>query len=271
MVLTLSDQHGIDLLHNHRQSLNLKLKRMETEKREYRLKPGFGNSFGTGWEVMMNNFLRLFLLVIILGIVAAPLKTMNFKFHPSDFNFGHWDMEDFFRMGTFGVLAGFYALIGLLYAFLVAPVFRYGGKLMFVQSVRQEKLDYETLIKGFRENYLSIVLANLLVIALVALGIFALIIPGIIIGCRLAFTAYLVMDKKLDPIEAVETSWRMTRGHGWTIFFMGFSSFFIYIFGLIMLLVGIFPAMIWVSSSFATLYQSVLNEKEKLVEVPVEA
>jgi uncharacterized membrane protein len=244
---------------------------METEKRQYRLIPGFGSSFGTGWDVMMNNFLRLFLLVIILGIVAAPLKSLDFKFDLHDLNLNHWDMEDMFRMGTFGLLAGFYALIALLYAFLVAPVFRYGGKLMFVQSVRQEVPDFETLIKGFRENYLSIVLANLLVTALVALGIFALIIPGIVIGCRLAFTAYLVMDKKLDPIEAVETSWRMTRGHGWTIFFMGFSSFFIYIFGLILLLVGIFPAMIWVSSSFATLYQSVLLEKEKPVEVTAEA
>lgn len=269
MVLTLSVKHGIILLHEHQPIINLILKRMETEKRDYRLKPGFGNSFGTGWDVMMNNFLRLFLLVVILGIIAAPLKTMNFKFHPSDFNFDHWDMEDFFRMSTFGVLAGMYALIALLYAFLVAPVFRYGGKLMFVQSVREEKLDFETLIKGFRENYLSIILANLLVTALVILGMFALIIPGIIIGCRLAFTAYLVMDKKLDPIEAVETSWRMTRGHGWTIFLMGFSAFFIYIFGLIMLFVGIFPAIIWVSSSFATLYQSVLNEKEKPAEAVV--
>jgi hypothetical protein len=244
---------------------------METEKRQYRLVPGFGSSFGTGWDVMMNNFLRLFLLVVILAIITAPLKTLNFKFNIHDLNFSRWGAEDFFRMGTIGVLAGIYAFIGLLYAFLVAPVFRFGGKLMFVQSVRQEKPDYETLIKGFSENYLSIVLANLLVTALVALGLFALIIPGIIIGCRLAFTAFLVMDKKLDPIEAVETSWRMTRGHGWTIFFMGFSSFFIYIFGLILLLVGIFPAAIWVSSSFATLYQSVLNEKEKPVEATTEA
>jgi hypothetical protein len=75
------------------------------------------------------------------------------------------------------------------------------------------------------------------------------------------------MDKKLDPIEAVETSWRMTRGHGWTIFFMGFSAFFIYLFGLILVFVGIFPAAIWVSSSFATLYQSVLLEKEKPADV----
>lgn len=244
---------------------------METEKRDYRLKPGFGNSFGTGWEVMMNNFLRLFLLVVILGIIAAPLKTLDFKFHPGDFNFTHWDVEDFFRIGTFGLLAGMYALIALLYAFLVAPVFRYGGKLMFVQSVRQEKPDFETLIAGFRENYLSIILANLLVTALVVLGFFALIIPGIIISCRLAFTGYIVMDKKLDPIEAVETSWRMTRGHGWTIFLMGFSAFFIYLFGLILVFVGIFPAAIWVSSSFATLYQSVLLEKEKPAEESVAA
>ena len=82
------------------------------------------------------------------------------------------------------------------------------------------------------ENYLHIVLANLLVFALVILGMFALIVPGIIIACRLAFVSYIVMDKKLDPIEAVELSWKLTRGHGWQIFFMGFVSIFIVIFGL---------------------------------------
>jgi hypothetical protein len=239
---------------------------METVKRQYRLFPNFGDSFGTGWDVMMDSFLRLFLLVIILGIIAAPMQATNFRFNPSDFHFRHWDMGDVFRFGSFGILAAFYGLLGLLYGFLVAPVFRYGGKLMFVQSVRQEKADFECLIKGFRENYLSVILANLLVTALIVLGFFALIIPGIIISCRLAFVAYLVMDKKLDPIEAVETSWRMTRGHGWTIFFMGFTSFFIFIFGMLMLLIGVFPAAIWIGSSFASLYESVLRENEKPAE-----
>jgi uncharacterized membrane protein len=77
------------------------------------------------------------------------------------------------------------------------------------------------------------------------------------------------MDKKLDPIEAVELSWKMTKGHGWKIFFMGFVSIFIIIFGLCMLIVGIFPAIIWVSSSFAALYESVLKEREAPVEVTV--
>lgn len=239
---------------------------METEKKQYRLFPNFGDSFGTGWDVMFDSFLRLFLLVIILGIIAAPMHAIQFRFEPAHFHWRHWDASDIFRFGTFGILAAFYGLLGLLYAFLVAPVFRYGGKLMFVQAVRQEKPDFDYLFKGFRENYLSIILANLLVFALVALGFFALIIPGIIIACRLTFVSYLVMDKKLDPIEAVETSWRMTRGHGWTIFFMGFVSFFICLSGLLLLFVGIIPAAIWIGSSFASLYESVVREREKPAE-----
>lgn len=247
--------------------------RMETNN-DYRLVPGFGNSFATGWQVMMDNFLRLFLLVIVLGILTAPLKFMNFNFDLSDLHklpfdlgrdFGH-DVKSMLTLGSLGIFAAFFVLLAMLYAFLVAPVFEFGGDMIFVQAVRKIKPDFEYLVKGFMENYLSIVLANLLVFALVVLGFFALIIPGIIVGCRLVFVSYIIMDKKVDAIEAVEMSWRLTRGHGWQIFFMGFVSIFIFIFGLLMLIVGMFPAIIWICSSFAALYESVLREKEKKME-----
>ncbi len=243
---------------------------METNK-EYKLVPGFANSFGTGWRVMMDNFLRLFLVIIILAIVTAPFKIFNFNFDPSDLHKAPWNFggdfgHNIFRLGTLGIFAAFFGFIAMLYAFLVAPVFDYGGNMIFVQAARRIKPDFEYLVKGFMENYLHIILANLLVFALVVLGLFALLIPGIIIGCRLAFVSYIIMDKKLDPIEAVEMSWRLTKGHGWTIFFMGFVSIFIVILGIIMLFVGIFPALIWISSSFASLYESVLREKEKPAE-----
>jgi len=244
---------------------------------EYRLKPGVGNSFGTGWQVMSDNFLRLFLVIIVLAIITGPFQMMKFNFNSSDFNNLPHDlgfhmgksMRDILTIGSLGIFAAFFVLLGILYAFLVAPVFQFGGDMMFVQAVRKIKPDFELLVRGFMQNYLSIILANLMVFALVVLGFFALIIPGIIIACRLVFVSYIIMDKKLDPIEAVEMSWRLTRGHGWKIFFMGILSFFICIFGLIMLIVGIFPAIIWISSSFAVLYESVLREKEKPVEVAV--
>jgi hypothetical protein len=243
---------------------------METNN-EYKLVPGFGNSFGTGWRVMTDNFLRLFLVILILAIVSAPLKMFNFHFDLSDLHRGLWNWgndwgHDLFSLGTFGIFAAFFGLLAMLYSFLVKPVFEYGGNIIFVHAVMKIKPDFEYLVKGFMENYLHIILENLLVFALVVLGLFALIIPGIIIGCRLAFVSYIIMDKKLDPIEAVELSWKLTRGHGWQIFFMGFVSIFIVIFGLCLLLVGIFPALIWIESSFASLYESVLREKEKPAE-----
>jgi len=247
---------------------------METNK-EYKLIPTFGDSFGAGWRVMMDNFLRLFLVVFILAILTGPMKGLDFHFDGSDFhNFpwkweGNW--EQIFGLASIGVFAVFIGLIALLYVFLALPVVKFGGKMIFVQAVRKTKPDFELLIRGFWQNYLNIILANLLVIALVVLGLFALLVPGIIIACRLAFVPYIVMDKKLDPIESVELSWKYTRGHGWTIFLMGFVSFFIIIFGLILFIVGVFPALIWIKSSFASLYQAVLLEKEKPVEQAVAA
>jgi len=132
---------------------------------------------------------------------------------------------------------------------------------MFLQGVRRKEPDFDNLISGFRKNYLNIVLASLLTSALIIIGLICILIPGIIIACRLVFTPYLVMDRGLDPIKAVEESWRLTRGHGWTIFSMGFVSFFIIIAGFICLFFGAFISLMWIKSSFATLYHSVLIEK----------
>jgi hypothetical protein len=77
------------------------------------------------------------------------------------------------------------------------------------------------------------------------------------------------MDKKLDPIIAVEESWKMTRGHGWTIFGMAILSFFIFLAGLILLIVGTIPAVIWIRSSFASLYEAIRIERNGAVPVMV--
>ena len=247
---------------------------MEKSK-NYTLVPTFGNSFGTGFRVMSDNFLRLLLVTLVLVILTAPFSGSGFRFDPEDLPHGAFDwgklfgnnLQSLFAVGALGMLGIFVGLIALAYTFLAAPVISYGGDFIFVEAVRGKKPDFELLIKGFWTNYFYIILANLLVTALVVLGFFMLIVPGIIIACRLVFVSYIVMDKKLDPIEAVELSWKLTRGHGWRIFAMGITSFFIFIFGMLMLIVGILPAIMWISSSFATLYQSVLIQKEKPAEI----
>jgi uncharacterized membrane protein len=67
----------------------------------------------------------------------------------------------------------------------------------------------------------------------------------------LPFVPYVVKDKKLDPIESVELSWKLTEANGGQFSLWDFVAFFIYIFGFILFIVGIFPATMWVKSSFA--------------------
>jgi hypothetical protein len=239
----------------------LKINTMETQNQK-KILPTAGGSFSYGWEVMSKYFLILLLVVIVMGIIMFPAQFMRINLHSNDH--GWREFIDFVGWRGLAVLGAFAIILGIfafIYTLLIVPVFKYGSDLMFVHAARGIRPEFPTLVKGFTDNYLHIVLANLLTVALIMLGMILLIVPGIIIACRLVFVSYLVMDRKLDPIVAVEESWRLTRGHGWTVFGMAILSFLIFLAGLIMLFVGILPATIWVRSSFASLYESVRIEK----------
>ncbi|MDB4582541.1 DUF975 family protein [Draconibacterium sp.] len=226
-------------------------------KMYFNLVPSAGGSFSFGWRKMFEKaFLPLFVAVIIVGIINGPSVGANWK----------WD-GDSFQWPMLFILP--LALFGLAYSFLFVPVIKYGEKYLFLKAMRDEEADLRILFEGFKTKYLNIVLANLIVTALVIIGLVMLIVPGIIVACRLAFVSYLVMDKDLDPMKAVEKSWQMTRGHGWKIFGMAILSFFIIIAGLIVFFVGILFSLMWIHAAFATLYQSVLNEKDEENPIPI--
>lgn len=194
------------------------------------------------------NFLPLLLVVLVIAVVNIPLDSMRDTLK---------DNGEFLLQKDKVLLQ----VLVSAYWLLLLPAFEYSADLMFVQAIRNQKLDFKDLLAGFH-NYLNVVLAHLLVAALVGIALIALILPGIFVACRLAFVSYLVIDKGLEPIEAVETSWNMTRNHGWKIFGLAFMSLLIGLGGLLLLIVGLIPAMIWIKASFASLYEAILLENE---------
>jgi uncharacterized membrane protein len=153
-------------------------------------------------------------------------------------------------------------IFAFFYWLLLFPIFSYGADLIYLRAIRDEIIDLKEMFIGFK-NYVNIILAHLLATAIIGLGFIFLIIPGIIFACRLVFVPYIVMDRNLDAVKAVEKSWQMTAGYGWKIFGMGILSFFIILLGLILLIVGVIPAAMWVSSAFASLYHSI-DHREKM-------
>ncbi|MDO9478092.1 MAG: hypothetical protein Q7L07_15390 [Pseudohongiella sp.] len=201
--------------------------------------PGIGSALSCGWSSMRSNFLVLFLAVLVVTVFMTPLQ--------------------FDGPGPHGGSTALTEMLELAYALLLYPIVNYGADMIFVRGVRGDHVEVKSIFDGFK-NYINVVLASLLTIGLIGIGTIVFLIPGIYVACRLAFVSYLVMDEGLDPIAAVEASWRVTRGHAWKIFMLGFLSIFIFSFGLVLLIVGVFPAIMWIKASFAALYLSITSQ-----------
>jgi uncharacterized membrane protein len=207
------------------------------------LTPAPRSVYSYSWSRMKRHFLDLFLITIIVAAVLIPvgmIQSLDGHETPGGvllriFSFGYW--------------------------FLLFSPIDFGAAWVFLKAMRNGELDVKDTFSTF-DNYLNVVLANLLVSAIIGIGLGLLVVPGVILACRLAFVRYLVMDKKMEPVEAVQESWRMTRGHSNSIFFSGLLALAILIAGLLCFGVGVIPAYMWVRSAFASMYFAV-SELEK--------
>lgn len=207
---------------------------------QYDFSPDAGSSYRVGWKVMGAYFVELLVVTIIYGIIAGPVSIFQWK----------TDRFEWFLVPLI--------LFALLYGIFVAGPIGYSVKWVFLKAVRGEHIEIRDMFAAFQRNYWNVVIANIVVDIIIGLGVVMLIVPGIIFACRLAFVPYLVMDREMDVMDALRTSWDMTRGYGWQIFFMGFLAIFIVIGGLILLFVGVIISSMWISAAFASIYYSVV-------------
>jgi uncharacterized membrane protein len=217
--------------------------------------------YGYAWTRVWKYFLELLLVSIVSFILLLPtLGLDNENTHMFGDNF---ITVDLFIVSFEGF--GAYLLLAISYMLLFQWPLEYGISYVHLRAARNEKIKVQNMFEAFN-NYWNAVFANLLVAAIIGFGIMLLVIPGIIFACKLAFVPYLIVDKKMEAVEAVKESWRMTRGHSFTIFAMGIMAFFLVIFGLIAFIVGIVIALIWIRIAFAAIYYNASRELQPSVQ-----
>lgn len=200
--------------------------------------PRVGSSYSNGWQQLKKYFLELLLITVIGIVIAAP------------FGIFRDDVE------VVGAGAAVLGIFGFAYSLLIAQPVDYGISFASLRAARRDKLEIKDMFAAFK-NYVNVVLANLLTGAIIIIGLVLLIVPGIIFACKLAFVPYLVIDRKMEAIEAVKESWRMTGGYAWKVFLIGLLAIPISIAGLICFGVGIIFALMWIRLAFASLYHAV--------------
>lgn len=189
--------------------------------------PSASEAYAQAWDVLKRCFLELLLLAVVWALLSAP---------------SGWFRE---------------SLVGTAYHVLVLGPVGFGGMYAFLRAVRGGTPEINDLFVAFRGDYVQVVLASLLMGVLISIGFVLLVIPGFIAIVRLAWVPYLVTDEHLDAVGAVRESWERTRGHGWAIFGVFVLAIPIVLIGLVLLVVGVIPALMWVQLASAALYADV--------------
>ncbi len=205
--------------------------------------PTVWDCYSNGWKQMTGHFLELLLITVIMFAVSAPIWWA-----------GVLDELEYPGAVLFNLFAmGYYILI-------IGPV-GYGSFYAFLRAARGDGPQVKDMFH-FTENYLNVVLARLLSAFIICVGMMLFIIPGIIFACKLAFVSFLVVEEKMDAVEAVKESWRMTNGHAMTIFLFGICTIPIALAGLICMGVGIVVSVMWIKATLASIYHSVKITQE---------
>jgi hypothetical protein len=119
------------------------------------------------------------------------------------------------------------ALIGVAVASgLVQLFFQVGMVRIYTRLARGLPADVSMLFGEVR-NYVPALLASVLTGLAVVCGLMVLIIPGIILSLGLQFYLYALIDQELDPIAAMQESWRLTDGYKSTVFGINLVIFLI--------------------------------------------
>jgi len=139
---------------------------------------------------------------------------------------------------TAGVSNGIITLLSWIVQILVG----FAMLCFFIRA--HDDIEHVTLHDLWRPNLVwKYAIAGFLQFLALIGGLILLIVPGIIFGIMFGFATYLAIDQALRPMEAMRESRRITDGHKWELFLLGFLSLLIGILGFICLLVGLLAAI----------------------------
>ncbi len=145
-----------------------------------------------------------------------------------------------------------------LVSWVVTSIISMGFVNIILKFVDRKKPEYKDLY--YITKLFNFMLASLIRGLIIAVGFILLIIPGIIFSIKLQFTEYLIVDKKMDAVDAIKASWEMTKGVKWNLFLLGLLLGLINILGFLCLLIGLIITVPLAMVAEAYVYRKLLSQ-----------
>lgn len=193
-----------------------------------------------GWEKMKKHFwffIGMFILVGLIQVVPTGIANV-FK----------------------GKVVLLY-IIFIIAAWLIQILVKIGVIRVTLDIFDKGEARINSLFSG-ADLLVKFILASFLYFLIVLAGFILLIVPGIIWAIKYQFYAYLIVDKGLNPTEAIKKSGEITAGNKGKLFWLMILFILINIAGAICLLVGLLATIPTTMVAMAYVYRKLLGESE---------
>lgn len=184
----------------------------------------YSASLKFGWETFKANVWLFVGILLVSGLIGYVPQALQ-------------DLE---KNGTLRI--GFLVWVLMIVFWLFSQLIDLGVTKIVLNFTDSKKVTFGQL---FSQTHVLLkgVVAAFLYGLIVVVGLILLIVPGIYLGIRLQFFKYFVVDKGYGPIQALKSSWDITKGNVWNLFLFGLLIILINIAGLLVLLVGLFVSV----------------------------
>lgn len=148
------------------------------------------------WRFYSSNFASLASIVLILTLPIDLIALLDMTIVLVDFETTWY----------------FYAL------HLIAMPLYLSALVIFIASkIAGDNLRIKDIYKTAIQFWIPIAIIYLITTIAIALGLFLLVIPGLVVFARTAFAQFFCVLDKVTPIGAIKKSWEATREQQWLI------------------------------------------------------
>ncbi|MDT5183979.1 MAG: hypothetical protein QOI29_2137 [Mycobacterium sp.] len=184
--------------------------------------PGFGQSYSVGdafswaWNKFSKNAGPLIVATLVYGLVVVVLQAIislvSSAVSPSDYSSYSSDATSFsFSYGMSGVGSIIVSIIGWFLSLIVAAAIQsaYIGGILDIANGQQVSMG-----SFFRpRNIGNVIIAGLIVGIVTTIGFILCVIPGVIASIMLMFTVVALLDRNLSPVDAVKSSFDLSKAN----------------------------------------------------------
>ena len=186
--------------------------------------PGFGgaqafsvgDAFSWAWSKFSKNAGPLIVATLVYGLVVVVLQAIislvSAAVSPSDYSSYSSDATSVsFSYGMSGVGSIIVSIIGWFLSLIVAAALQsaYIGGILDIANGQQVSMG-----SFFRpRNIGNVIIAGLIVGIVTTIGFILCIIPGVIASIMLMFTVVALLDRNLSPVEAVKSSFDLSKAN----------------------------------------------------------